>query len=227
MNKIKLNHWYIKENELSISLMRFYVSINILKNDQDIYYQLYVKDSDENDLTFNFYTLEDATTFTEEVISKSCNITEVRDRYINMFVDKKFKGLNNDNDISSIELTPNEVDEAIISYFGQGKSYRVSSKEKLQLINGELDLKFYLIEHIKFDGVRKDIETMLTEGDLKNALNHYINFYGYELVDFKYMGGIHRVGYAFSQDTPHYDGIYMTVKERIKDNQFVLSKDKH
>lgn len=34
MSRIELNHWYIKDNELSISLMKFYTKIKILKNDQ-------------------------------------------------------------------------------------------------------------------------------------------------------------------------------------------------
>ena len=50
----------MKDNELSISLMLFHVKIEILKNDQTIYYQLFVKGNDEKELTFNFYTIEDA-----------------------------------------------------------------------------------------------------------------------------------------------------------------------
>ena len=164
MSRIKLNHWYVKNNELSIYLMRFYTKIRILKNDQTIYYQLFVKGHDEKELIFNFYAIEDAISFTEQVINKSKNSSEVLEKYTLMF--------ENDN--------------------------------------------FYLIEHLDYDGIKRDNMIMLTESDLKAALNHYINFYNYELIDFKYIGGIHRVGYFFDEDTPHYDGIQLEVKTKEK-----------
>ena len=91
MNRIELNHWYMKENELSISLMRFYTKIKILKNDQTIYYQLYVKGNKDKDLIFNFYTIEDAILFTEQVIAKSRDTDEVLEKYVSMFENEKFK----------------------------------------------------------------------------------------------------------------------------------------
>ena len=91
MSKIELNHWYMKDNELSISLMSFYTKIKILKNDQTIYYQLDVKGNDDKDLTFNFYAIEDAILFTEQIIAKSHNTDEVLKKYILMFENEKFK----------------------------------------------------------------------------------------------------------------------------------------
>ena len=38
MSIMGLNHWFIGGNELSISLMRFYVRIEICQNDSFIYY---------------------------------------------------------------------------------------------------------------------------------------------------------------------------------------------
>ena len=63
MEKIKLNHWYVRNNELSISLMDFYARIQILSNDNMIVNNLvnlviYSKDLDE--YHFKFETLEDA-----------------------------------------------------------------------------------------------------------------------------------------------------------------------
>ena len=91
MSRIELNHWYMKENELSISLMRFYTKIKILKNDQTIYYQLYVKGNEDKELTFNFYTIEDAILFTEQTIAKSHDTNEILQKYISMFKNEKFK----------------------------------------------------------------------------------------------------------------------------------------
>ena len=225
MTRIELNHWSMENNELSISLMRFYAKIKILKNDQTIYFQLFVKGHDEKELTFNFYTIEDAISFTEQIINKSKDSDEVLEKYTSMFENDIFYSpfqKTKNNETNTIELTPNEVDQAIIGYFGEGKNYRVSSKHELSLYDNQINLRFYLVEHLDYDGIKRDNIIMLTEGDLKNALNHYINFYNYDLVDFKYIGGIHRVGYYFDEDTPHYDGIQLEVK--IKEQVKGLSK---
>ena len=80
MSRIELNHWYVRDNELSISLMSFYTRIEILENNQTIYYRLYAKDNDHKELTFNFYTIEDAILFTEQIIAKSHDMNEVLEK---------------------------------------------------------------------------------------------------------------------------------------------------
>ena len=90
MEKIELNHWYVKENELSISLMKFYVNIKISKNDEFIYYQLSIIENSNTELVFNFYTIEDAISFTEQVVANSFDINEVREKYILMFENNSF-----------------------------------------------------------------------------------------------------------------------------------------
>ena len=221
MSRIELNHWYVRNNELSISLISFYTRIEILENNQTIYYRLYVKGNDNKELTFNFYTIEDAISFTEQIIAKSHDINEVLEKYIIKFENEK---LNNsysnqsNNNTSAINLTPEEVDQAIVDYFEEIKDYRVSVKEELSLHQDKLDLKFYLIEHLDHDKIEKKL---LTEEDLKNALNNYISFYNYKLLDFKYIGGIHRTGYYFDKDTPHYDGIKLIVKTKNKEKSLI------
>ena len=98
MNKIKLNHWFLNDNELTISLMRFFVKIQILMNDEFIYYQLVVKSEDDS-LTFNFYSLEDAVCFCEKVISQCKNKDEIVDKYKELFNNCEFKNpyLNKEN----------------------------------------------------------------------------------------------------------------------------------
>lgn len=94
MSRIELNHWYIKDNELSISLMRFYTKIKILKNDQTIYYQLYVKENEDKELTFNFYTIEAAILFTERIVAESHDTNEILEKYISLYEEnEKFKSL--------------------------------------------------------------------------------------------------------------------------------------
>lgn len=66
MDRISLNHWYLHGNELSISLMRFHVKINILKESQNLYFQLTIMDEDYKESIINFNSIEDAISFTEK-----------------------------------------------------------------------------------------------------------------------------------------------------------------
>ena len=219
--------WFIKDNEVSTSLMNWYVSIDISMNNKNLLFPLKVYKGGKVVLTFNFYTFEDAIGFTNNVVNKSWSIEDIVLKYQTMFSENCFVGANGKKDKvqdSFISLTPEEVDQAIIDYFGSGKSYRVSCKEELSIYNGEPDIAFYLIEHLEYDGIKKDISTLLTIGDLMNALGAYINFYGYELLDFKYEGGVHKPGYTFDDFTPYYNGIRLHVKKKEQDKGLRLKR---
>jgi len=209
--------WFIKDNEVSALLMHWYVKIDFCHNGKYLYFPLKVYSDGKELLTFNFYTFEDAIGFTNNVVNKCWTTEEIVEKYQEMFSDKQFKSPNlgrvhNDK----ISLMPDEVDEAIIEYFGDGKEYPVSCREELTMDKSGLHISFYLVEHTEIDGVRKDFSTMLTKGDLMNALGAYIEFYGYELLDFKYIGGVHHVGYFVDEDKPHYDGIELKVRKKEK-----------
>ncbi len=74
--KIKLNHWFIDNNKLSISLMRFYVIISIYKND-NLCFILRVNNGNMEDMYLYFNTLEEAIAFTEEKIDNSRSFDEI------------------------------------------------------------------------------------------------------------------------------------------------------
>lgn len=80
MAKIKLNQWFIKDNNLSISLMRYYVIICPIVSGSNLSYVLNVID-DENNKTLYFNTLEDAIRFTEDIISNSFNFETIINQY--------------------------------------------------------------------------------------------------------------------------------------------------
>ena len=88
MERIKLNHWFIKENELSISLMRYYVMVYPISCNNQVSYVLNVMD-DENNKTFYFDTLEESVKFTEDVINNSNNIQQMIDEYNNYLENPK------------------------------------------------------------------------------------------------------------------------------------------
>ncbi len=91
MERLKLNHWFVGDNKLSISFLRYHVSIRILKNDKTIFYQLEVMNSNREVLLFNFYSLEDAIIFTEQTIQKSKTLKEIVRLYQEQFKEEKFK----------------------------------------------------------------------------------------------------------------------------------------
>ena len=205
MGKINLDNWYVKDNVLSISLMRFYVYIDV-KSDNNI--KLKVTDENQNELNFDFEYLDEAIFFTEYVVNGYKNKEEIIEKYNKMFK-KEDKNL-------KIDLTPSEVEQAILEYYDIDKDDHVRVEEELTIKDGHPDIKFSIIEHIDYIDIDKDLKTYLEEDNLSNALNEYISTYNYELINFKYIGGIHRVGYFFDEDTPHYDGIQLNVKKKEK-----------
>jgi len=220
MKNIEFNNWSVINDKASISLSHLHAKFNVLKNDKFIYFQLTVTDSNMQTITFNFYTLEDVISFTENVVSKCWTNEEVITRYQQMFENGEFRlpgGLKPPKK-EKITLTPDEVGKAIIGYFGDGKDYRVSVRDKLSVdFYGNPKMNFYLIEHLDYDGIKKDIEHLLTDGDIKIALANYVDFYGYDLDNFKYIVGFDRTGYYFDEDTPHYEGIELRVTHREKE----------
>ncbi len=86
MEKIDLNHWFIGDNSLSISLLNYWIDINIKNRNNDLYVQLEIIDSNMQRYMFDFATLEEAVSFTENVINKYKSIQKIaivyEDKYI-------------------------------------------------------------------------------------------------------------------------------------------------
>ena len=101
MRKIELNHWFVEDNELSISLMRYFVKISICQNDKFIFYRLEVFKESKSALTFNFYSLSDAIKFTEEIIQKCTKTSEIVEEYINRFEAGEYNQKNKKGKIKS------------------------------------------------------------------------------------------------------------------------------
>jgi hypothetical protein len=90
MGRIELNHWFVKDNELSISLMRYFVKISICQNNNFIFYRLEIFKEGKVVLVFNFYSLSDAIYFTERIIQKCTEISEIIEQYTSSFQNVKF-----------------------------------------------------------------------------------------------------------------------------------------
>ena len=80
MKPLQLNHWYVQDNKLSISLLRYYVSIEMVM-DGTVSFLMKVYDGEGECLVFHFSTLEEAVTFTEDVISNKRLMGDITNSY--------------------------------------------------------------------------------------------------------------------------------------------------
>ena len=227
MEFITLDHFGVDGNKASISLPHLHAQFNVLKTDEYIYYQLIVNDSNMKEITMKFYTLEDVIGFIQNVVSNSWTNEEVLNKYNEMKEEGKLRlpgGLQPPQK-GKIKVSPDEIEYAIIDYFGSGKDYKVSVREDLY-VDEERNpqIKFYLVEH--YEDINKNIEYLLTETDLKRALANYISDNGYQLNDFKYIGGVRKFGYFVDKDMAYFEGIELSVSEKVKENTHVKRKEK-
>ena len=70
-----LNHWFINGNIIGISLMKYYVDIELVSENDKVMAKLRLNDDNMKVLVFIFRSLEDAITFAEDVINKDCYVT--------------------------------------------------------------------------------------------------------------------------------------------------------
>ena len=92
-------------------------------------------------------------------------------------------------------------------------------------------LKFYYQFDINDDGVTKTpnisifhscfimgekITVKLHEEDILEPLTVYAKAEGYELISYKYVGGIHNVGYFTDNEIPVFEGVMLTAKKLNK-----------
>lgn len=90
MEKINKNHWYIVDNSLLISLLRFHVKISIINNNDNLIFSLEIVNSNMETLLLYFNTLEEAISFTENIISNKNNFIEIATSYQESREEKKY-----------------------------------------------------------------------------------------------------------------------------------------
>ena len=83
MNVIKNNTWFINENELAITIGSFYVSINLVKEDEKNIFLLKVSYATTGkEMALKFNTLEKAVVFAEDVVSRYNTFDEIKTIYL-------------------------------------------------------------------------------------------------------------------------------------------------
>ena len=109
MKKIELNHWFVEDNELKISLMRYFIKISICQNNESIFYRLEVIKKSKTSLIFNFYSLSDAIRFTEETVKKCTKTSEIVEEYITRFEKVEFNPAKNNEKNKIIKRKYNKI----------------------------------------------------------------------------------------------------------------------
>ena len=88
-----LNHWFINGNIIGISLMKYYVDIELVSENDKVIAKLRLNDENMKVLIFIFRSLEDAITFAEDVINKDCYVTinDIKESYVEYIESSKIK----------------------------------------------------------------------------------------------------------------------------------------
>ena len=86
-----LDNWFIRDNEMGISLINYYVSIRIVAEENIPLFKLSVFYDSKERLSFLFKSLEEAVTFTKDVINKNYSMTldDIINTYCNKYCDTK------------------------------------------------------------------------------------------------------------------------------------------
>ena len=91
MEILNKNNWYVKENELSISLMNFHARIHVHKKDDIVVFQVMITSQNMDNLILTFSSLEEAVTFIQSVVSPCFTMEELLDKCKEIYQDKKLK----------------------------------------------------------------------------------------------------------------------------------------
>ena len=78
MVNISLDHWYVTDNKMSISLMTCFVMIDLVPNQETKKYELIVFLEGKENMRFYFDTIENAISFTENTLSKRVDFDALR-----------------------------------------------------------------------------------------------------------------------------------------------------
>ena len=119
--------------------------------------------------------------------------------------------------MEKIELKTNELLVYLSYYFSELLDQDITIYERHRIINDKgldtIDLTFYYVYEKKFPGAYIRLETNLKEEEIQMAMKDYCKYRGYELDNYKYIGGINRIGYYRPKTEAHFDGIELTVSE--------------
>ena len=185
MLNIDFNDIVADDNEIWITLANYSANIGIFYNTRGIYYRVKILKDDEGKIRFYFRSFEDALMYTKMIQDFTTleDMVETYERYYKSdefeIKDKQAKG----NIIPP--LSKELVDELIAKYYGNGKSYLVTAShtEELNYLD-ELEVDYFITEHVNNKSFKQKNTIPLTDGDLANVFRDYLMTTGLELTNF-------------------------------------------
>jgi len=87
MNIIKKNNWFVRDNNLLISLNNFYAGIYVLSENDNVYFKVSVLNYNTMaiELELLFSTMEESISFIEDVVDKCSTFDEILLEYKNLY----------------------------------------------------------------------------------------------------------------------------------------------
>ena len=89
----------------------------------------------------------------------------------------------------------------------QDVKFESELKVKYDSVSVYPELNIYYVSYIQGEKIR----TLLKYEELFEPLNNYAKRQGLELIDFKYNGGVRKMG--LDEDTPYFNGVCLHMKE--------------
>ena len=214
MNKISLNDLNVDNNKFFFNINDTFIEFRITAIENDLCITLRIDSSDEE---LTFYSMEDVLMFVQKIIKEK---KESKGSIISYYNE-----LNNQGELkqkvtvtktNGAFLTKDNIYSAISGYFGQGKNYKVSATSEVYDGTEGKEIFFYLVEHLDYDGIKKDVKTGLTNQDLKNAINYYLSETNFVFVDLK---DGRKLAYRHLDNNVTYEGLNIIVAEKEKEQK--------
>jgi len=111
------------------------------------------------------------------------------------------------------DLSEKEFLDILSSYYSKICNQNITIKYNIRITaNDNLSLSVFYEKYTS----RSAHIIELNDSDINKCFSDYADNLGYALNHYKYIGGINHTGYFTSENTPHFDGIRLYLKEKCK-----------
>ena len=209
---VSLNDLNVDNNKFFFNINDTFIEFRITAIENDLCITLRIDSSDEE---LTFYSMEDVLMFVQKIIKEKKESKDSIISYYNELNDQgELKQKVTVTKTNGAFLTKDNIYNAISGYFGQGKNYKVSATSEVYDGTEGKEIFFYLVEHLDYDGIKKDVKTGLTNQDLKNAINYYLSETNFVFVDLK---DGRKLAYRHLDNNVTYEGLNIIVAEKEKE----------
>ena len=217
--------WRVKGNELSLSMWHYHAGIKpVIKQGEyknKIVIRATITNEQRKKMVFTFNTYEEAVNFCNTVY-KCDNDEDMKSCYLRFYgLEPAYPAENNidltdhEDGTISMFLTKNDIEDVIADYYEDfyelPLDHTITPSIELSIKRGQADVQFYAIESYLYCEIELKKKVLITYDILKKMLNEYAGMYGFELVDFKFIGGVH--SFYYDEDQTHFEGIRLYVKQ--------------